>query len=76
MRTAGDIQQVNLEWHSIEILTAAELASRLKVRKSWVVQQTKPSCTDDPIPTIKLGRHNRYAWGSKALMAWLERRFS
>jgi hypothetical protein len=61
---------------NIEILTAAELAARLKVRTSWVVDQTKPSRTSDPIPTIRFGRHNRYAWGSKAFMAWLERRFS
>ena len=59
----------------VEILTAAELAARLKVRKSWVVEQTKPSRTSDPIPTMRLGKHNRYAWGSKAFTAWLSRRF-
>ena len=61
---------------NIEILTSEELALRLKVNKSWVVEQTKPSRTSDPIPTIRLGKHRRYGWNSKALMAWLNRRFS
>lgn len=60
----------------IEVLTAAELAARLKVRESWVIEQTKPSRTSDPIPTMRFGKHNRYGWNSKALTAWLERRFS
>jgi len=60
----------------IEILTAEELASRLKVSKSWVVEQSKPSRTSDPIPTIRFGKHRRYGWNSKALTAWLGRRFS
>ena len=58
----------------IEILTAAELAARLKVLPSWIVEQSKPSRTNDPIPIIKLGKHNRHAWGSKNLTAWLHRR--
>ena len=60
----------------IEILTAAELAAKLKVRESWIVEQTKRSRASDPIPTIRFGKHNRYAWGSKAFMAWLARRFA
>ena len=65
-----------LDLSQIEVLTAAELAARLKVRKSWVIDQTKPSRTSDPIPTIRFGKHNRYAWKSKALTAWVERRFA
>jgi hypothetical protein len=61
--------------YDIEILTADELAARLKVGKSWVVEQTKPSRTSDPIPTVRFGKHNRYAWGSKKLSSWLDRRF-
>ena len=60
----------------IEVLTAAELAHKLKVRESWVVERTKASRTSDPIPTVRFGKHKRYAWGSKAFTAWLERRFS
>jgi hypothetical protein len=64
------------DFSQIEILTAAELAARLKVRESWIVEQTKPSRASDPIPTIRFGKHSRYAWGSKALTAWLARRFA
>jgi hypothetical protein len=60
----------------IEFLTADELAGRLKVRRSWVVEQTKRSRTADPIPVVRFGKHNRFAWGSKALTTWITRRFS
>jgi hypothetical protein len=58
-----------------EFLTAEELAARLKVRPSWVSEMSKPSRISDPIPVARFGKHKRYAWGSKALTAWLERRF-
>jgi len=61
---------------TIEFLTAPELAARLKVRGSWVTEQTKRSRSSDPIPVVRFGKHNRYAWGSKALIAWISRRFS
>ena len=57
-----------------EVLTATELAQRLKVKESWVVEQSKPSRTADPIPIFRLGKHRRYLWGSPALNAWLARR--
>jgi hypothetical protein len=57
-----------------EILTAAELAAKLKVKVSWVVEASKPGRNHDPIPLIKVGRHNRYAWVSKTMQAWLNRR--
>ena len=60
----------------LEFLTATELAGKLKVKPSWVVKLSKKSRTRDPIPLVKLGRHNRYAWGSKALTAWINRRSS
>lgn len=59
---------------SIEYLTAEELAARLKVLPSWVKEQSKPSRTSDPIPTVRFGKHPRYPWGSKALTDWLARR--
>jgi hypothetical protein len=71
-RAGSEVQ----DFSQIEILTAAELAARLKVRESWIVEQTKPSRASDPIPKIRFGKHNRYAWGSKAFMAWLARRFA
>ena len=57
-----------------EVLTTAELAERLKVKESWVVDQSKRSRTADPIPIFRLGKHRRYLWGSPELNAWLSRR--
>ena len=57
-----------------EVLTTAELAERLKVKESWVVDQSKRSRTGDPIPIFRLGKHRRYLWGSPELNAWLRRR--
>ncbi len=57
-----------------EVLTTRELAERLKVKESWVVDQSKRSRTADPIPIFRLGKHRRYLWGSPELNAWLGRR--
>jgi hypothetical protein len=57
-----------------EVLTSAELAGRLKVKESWVVDQSKRSRTYDPIPVFRLGKHRRYRWGSPELSGWLDRR--
>jgi hypothetical protein len=65
---------MSVEQSQVEILTREEFATRLKVPPSWVREMTKRSRTSDPIPVIRLGKHNRYAWGSKAMNAWLTRR--
>jgi hypothetical protein len=57
-----------------EVLTSAELAQRLKVKESWVVDQSKRSRTSDPLPVFRLGKHRRYRWGSPEMNAWLDRR--
>jgi predicted DNA-binding transcriptional regulator AlpA len=57
-----------------EVLTSSELAGRLKVKESWVIDQSKRSKTSDPIPVFRLGKHRRYRWSSPELDAWLERR--
>jgi hypothetical protein len=59
---------------AIEILTAAEFAQKLKVKTSWVVDASQPARNTDPLPIVKVGRHNRYAWNSKSMLAWLTRR--
>jgi predicted DNA-binding transcriptional regulator AlpA len=59
---------------SFEVLTSAELAQRLKVKESWVIDQSKKGRTHDPIPVFRLGKHRRYRWGSPEMDAWLERR--
>ncbi len=57
-----------------EILESSELALRLKVKESWVVEQSKRSRTADPIPVFRLGKHRRYRWGSPEMNDWLARR--
>jgi hypothetical protein len=57
-----------------EIIDSEELALRLKVRESWVVEQSKPSRTSDPIPVFRLGKHKRFRWGSPEMTGWLSRR--
>ena len=58
----------------IEVINSAELARRLAVKESWVVEASKRSRTNDPIPCIRLGKHRRYLWDSPELLAWLDRR--
>lgn len=58
----------------VEILDPSELALRLKVRESWVIEQSKRSRTADPIPVLRLGKHRRYRWGSPEMTDWLARR--
>ena len=57
-----------------EILDSIELALRLKVKESWIVEQSKRSRTSDPIPVFRLGKHRRYRWGSPEMNEWLSRR--
>ena len=58
----------------VEILNSSELALRLKVKESWVVEQSKRSRTADPIPVLRLGKHRRFRWGSPEMNDWLARR--
>ena len=58
----------------VEILNSSELALRLKVKESWVIEQSKRSRTADPIPVLRLGKHRRYRWGSPEMNDWLARR--
>jgi hypothetical protein len=58
-----------------ELLTAVELAERLRVPVSWIREQTRSrSLNDDPLPHLRLGRYVRFQWGSPELDAWLNRR--
>ena|SRR5215469_962315 len=70
----GRAPQPVLMSSTIEIIDAAEIAARLKVKESWVVEESKPSRTSDPIPVFRLGKHRRYRWGSPEMNAWLSRR--
>jgi excisionase family DNA binding protein len=49
-----------------EWLTAAELAERLKVKKSWIYAETRAG----RIPFVELGpRYRRYRW--EAIEQWM-----
>jgi hypothetical protein len=48
-----------------DVFTPAELASRLKVSKSWVFEQTRNRARDRnarPLPCIRLGKYCRFSW--------------
>jgi hypothetical protein len=58
-----------------ELLTAEDLAKRLRVPTSWIREQTRSrSLQGDPLPHLRLGRYVRFQWGSPELQAWLRRR--
>jgi hypothetical protein len=56
-----------------EIIDAQELAVKLRVPKSWILEQTRSRATD-PLPCLRFGRYVRFRWGSRELDQWLERR--
>lgn len=60
---------------TFELLTAEELAERLRVPASWIREQTRSrSLQGDPLPHLRLGRYIRFQWGSPELEGWLRRR--
>jgi hypothetical protein len=56
-----------------EVIDAGELASRWKLPKSWILEQTR-SRASDPIPCVRLGRYVRFEWKSPSLVRWWEKR--
>ena len=50
------------------ILTIAELSQRLKVSERWVYEKTRRR-SQNPLPTIRIGRYLRFDWVS--VSAWL-----
>jgi hypothetical protein len=57
----------------IEIIDAVQLAERLRLPKSWIMEGTRSRAVD-PIPCLKFGRYIRFRWGSRELSQWIERR--
>ncbi len=53
------------------LLTPDELATKLKVGKSWVYARTRET-GPDAMPRIYVGKYLRHP--EKAVMAWLQRR--
>jgi hypothetical protein len=56
-----------------EVIDAQELATRLKLPKSWILEGTRSRAVD-PIPCLRFGKYVRFRWQSPELNAWLERR--
>jgi excisionase family DNA binding protein len=51
-----------------QILTLSEIAERLKVSERWVYEKTRKR-SQNPLPTIRIGRYLRFDWTS--VSAWL-----
>jgi hypothetical protein len=56
---------------SFELLTAEQLAVRLAVPKTWLLEQTR-SRAEDPAPHWKLGKYVRFSLDAD-FYKWLER---
>jgi excisionase family DNA binding protein len=52
-----------------DLLTPEELASRLKVKKSWVYEKLRQR-GPNPLPYFRMGRYLRFNW--PAVAAWIE----
>jgi excisionase family DNA binding protein len=50
------------------ILTLAEVSSRLKVSERWTYEKTRRRCLN-PLPAIRIGRFLRFNWAD--VSAWL-----
>ncbi len=60
-RTCDDANIAAQPTARIELLTADEVATMLKVSKSWVYEHTrKRGRRDDPLPHVKLGKFVRF----------------
>jgi excisionase family DNA binding protein len=53
-----------------DLLTPDEVATRLKVRKSWVFEKTRRR-SQDPLPCLRIGRYIRFNWPD--VEQWLAR---
>jgi hypothetical protein len=60
---------------AVEVIDAKQLAARLRLPVSWVMEATR-SRAIDPIPCLRFGKYVRFRWGSRELAAWIERRAS
>lgn len=69
----AELRRPAVSSEQIEIIDAGELASRLKLPKSWI-QEASRSRTTDPLPHLRFGKYVRFRWGSPELSAWIARR--
>jgi hypothetical protein len=57
---------------SFEVLDASQLAERLRVPRTWVLEQTR-SRAIDPVPHLKLGKYCRFVLNDD-FFKWIARR--
>lgn len=57
---------IRMQGDGTDLLTADEVASRLKVRSSWVQKAARAN----RIPHVRVGRYRRFRWPD--IEAWLE----
>jgi hypothetical protein len=69
----AELRRPNEQAAPTEIVDAGELASRLKVPKSWIQEATRSRAVDK-VPHLRFGRYVRFVWNSRELNAWIERR--
>ena len=70
-RTTSDVGQDATGVY--EVLTAAELAERLRVKSNTIREYLRTRCPD-PIPHLRMGRSPLFEWDSPWLADWLARR--
>lgn len=52
-----------------DILTAAELAGRLKVKKTFIYEKMRRAGLPDELPAMRVGKYLRFSWS--AVSAWM-----
>jgi excisionase family DNA binding protein len=52
-----------------DILTADELAARLKVKKTFIYEKMRRAGLDGELPAMRVGKYLRFSWA--AVSAWM-----
>jgi excisionase family DNA binding protein len=68
VKTPNEVQNKVVPIDPAQILTLGELADRLKVSERWVYEKTRRR-SQNPLPTIRIGRYLRFDWMS--VSKWL-----
>jgi excisionase family DNA binding protein len=53
-----------------DLLTAEEVAARLKVRKTWLYEKIRQRKSPHPFPHFRVGKYLRFSWAD--VSAWVE----
>jgi hypothetical protein len=56
------------------LYTYEDLARYLNTTEGWVKRNARRTYTNDPIPSVRLGKNVLFEVRSKAFLAWLRRR--